>query len=317
MVLHKIAEITDSPRYDDYYLLRFCRARGFEIDDVCLMFSNFIQWRKENNVDDAFVLYRFPNIPAVRQIYRCGYHKTDKHGHPFYIDNPCQFKIDDVLGIISKEEILQYYIKEYEWLLHVRLPACSAAFNKKIERTFSILNIKGFSMSMFKEKSREFVKLPITVTQNNYPDVMYKLYIVNAPFLFKGAWAVIKPFLASGSRSKIKILGSKFQKELFEDVDPDNVPTFLGGNCTCEDMGGDCMHSDAGPWQEYPGDDFGELAKKQLREQNVSEGSNFIIETPEEPLQMESENHNVEVPVSIPIPEPTPAIPINATIVSE
>jgi hypothetical protein len=38
--------------YDDYYLLRFLRARKFNMDNTKLMFNNFLTWRKENDVDN-------------------------------------------------------------------------------------------------------------------------------------------------------------------------------------------------------------------------------------------------------------------------
>ncbi len=44
--------ITDHPQYDDYYLLRFLRARKFEMDKTILMFNTFMEWRKENDVDN-------------------------------------------------------------------------------------------------------------------------------------------------------------------------------------------------------------------------------------------------------------------------
>lgn len=44
--------------YDDYYLLRFCRARKFNLDAIKLMFNNFVEWRKENDVDNVIeVIY--------------------------------------------------------------------------------------------------------------------------------------------------------------------------------------------------------------------------------------------------------------------
>lgn len=46
------SKITDDPIYDDYYLLRFLRARKFDMDKTKLMFNNFIEWRKENDVDN-------------------------------------------------------------------------------------------------------------------------------------------------------------------------------------------------------------------------------------------------------------------------
>lgn len=51
--------ITEHPQYDDYYLLRFLRARKFEMDKVILMFNTFMEWRKENDVDNILEVIPF------------------------------------------------------------------------------------------------------------------------------------------------------------------------------------------------------------------------------------------------------------------
>ena len=76
------------------------------------------------------------------------------------------------------------------------------------------------------------------------------MFVVNAPFIFSGAWAVVKGFLDERTVKKIKILGSSFQKEVAELVDLETLPSFLGGKCKCESLGG-CMKSNIGPWQEF------------------------------------------------------------------
>lgn len=38
----KESHITNDPIYDDYYLLRFLRARKFDMEKTKLMFNNFI-----------------------------------------------------------------------------------------------------------------------------------------------------------------------------------------------------------------------------------------------------------------------------------
>lgn len=53
----KETNLTENPMFDDRYLLRFCRARDFNFDKVWLMFSNFIKWRKEEEVDDILVSF--------------------------------------------------------------------------------------------------------------------------------------------------------------------------------------------------------------------------------------------------------------------
>lgn len=264
----KDEEITDDPRYDDYYLLRFLRARKFNIDKTIEMFEDFLDWRYEHKANDAMVLYKCPNIPEVKKIYHHGYHKTDKLGRPFYIDQPCNFNVKDVLEIAPEDEFYQYYIREYEYLLHVRFPACSAAYGSKVEQSFSLINMKGFNMGKLSKKSREFIKIAIKMGQDYYPEIMGKMFIINAPFIFKAAWAIFSPLIDAKTKKKISILGSGYKKELFKYVDPENVPASLGGECECPEGTGGCFHSDVGPWNEHPGDEFGEAAKKRLLEED-------------------------------------------------
>lgn len=263
--------LTNDPRYDDYYLLRFLRARQFDMEKTIKMFTDFLAWRTEHRADEAMVIYKCPNVEKAKNLYQHGYHGTDRLGRPFYIDQPCKFHIDDLLEIVEKAELYQYYVREYEKLLHIRMPACSAACGTRIEQSFSLLNIDGFTMGKLKEKSREFVKIATSIGQDNYPEIMGKTFIINAPFVFKGAWAIVKGFLDEKTRKKITILGSSYQKELFEHVDPENVPKELGGECTCPEHEKGCMFSDKGPWNEYPADEFGEAAKQAVLEEEKKE----------------------------------------------
>jgi len=119
--------LTNDPRYDDYYLLRFLRARQFDIERTMKMFREFLDWRTEHRADEAMVIYKCPNVEHARDIYQHGYHGVTLEGEPFYIDQPCKFEIDDLLKVVGRDELYQYYVREYEKLLHIRMPACSQA----------------------------------------------------------------------------------------------------------------------------------------------------------------------------------------------
>ena len=41
------------------------------------------------------------------------------------------------------------------------------------------------------------------IGQDYYPEIMGQMFIVNAPFLFTGVWAVVKSFLDERTRNKI------------------------------------------------------------------------------------------------------------------
>ena len=44
------------------------------------------------------------------------------------------------------------------------------------------------------------------------------MFIINAPMLFSGIWAVIKPWIDEKTRNKINIIGSGFKDKLLEIV---------------------------------------------------------------------------------------------------
>lgn len=68
------------------------------------------------------------------------------------------------------------------------------------------------------------------------------MFIVNAPMLFSGIWAAIKPWIDEKTRNKIVIIGSGFKEKLLEIIDPENLPEFLGGSSKTD------LSVNAGPW---------------------------------------------------------------------
>ena len=76
---------------------------------------------------------------------------------------------------------------------------------------------------------------------------MGHLAVINAPYSFAAIWAAVRPWLAKETQEKVHILSSDYQSGLLELVDAENLPTSLGGKCTCEGYGG-CEASQAGPW---------------------------------------------------------------------
>lgn len=55
-------ELDPSGQFDDYDILRFCRARKFHIAEVQKMFENFIMERRKHNVDAILSQFTFPEL---------------------------------------------------------------------------------------------------------------------------------------------------------------------------------------------------------------------------------------------------------------
>ena len=186
------------------------------------------------------------------EVYPHGYHKTDKKGRPIYIERQGQLKVDDVFKITTEERLVKHYIKSYELLLKLRFPACSAVAGQRIEQGLTVLDLHGGSTKILSKKVYGMIQLASKIGSDYYPEIMGQCFIVNAPMLFTGVWAVVKGFIDEKTRKKITILGGKYQKELLELVESENLPEFLGGACTCPEAGG-CLKTNfqPGPWNDY------------------------------------------------------------------
>ena len=120
---------------------------------------------------------------------------------------------------------------------------------------------------------------------------MGQMFILNAPLLFTGVWAVVKGFLDQRTRDKIKIYGHKYQKDLLALVDADNLPDFLGGNCTCPEFGG-CIFSNAGPWNDYEIVHPTGIRRKQIMTDSEENGNGVVGEIQKDELEKKEEKEH-------------------------
>lgn len=198
----KTEDLTNDPFIDDYYLLRFLRARKFDMEKTQFMFKNYLQWRKDNGVDDI-KSFDFTEAKEVFPHYQRGYHKTDKLGRPIYYERVGQMKVNEVWKITNEERMVKGFIQAYEHLVRCQLPGCSLAKGSKVEQTFTIIDLKGFSLSMMTSKTYGLIKIASSVAQDNYPEVMGATWVINSGMLFTGVWSIVKGFLDEKTQKKI------------------------------------------------------------------------------------------------------------------
>jgi hypothetical protein len=56
------------------------------------------------------------------------------------------------------------------------------------------------------------------------------MFIINAPWIFKPLWAMIKPWLDPNTVNKIRVFGyNDYQEELKKVIDEDQIPKEYGG----------------------------------------------------------------------------------------
>lgn len=240
-------------RYDDYYLLKFLRARKFDLEKTMIMFKNFLDWRKREDIDNIERNFHFTEQLEVKKLYPHGYHKIDKLCRPIYIELISQINLKELFKITDDKRLILYYVQEYERVMRYRFKACSKLKGEVVDQSFTILDLKGIGLGDMMGKTRKFLQLATSIGQDYYPENLGVMFLVNTSSFFSAVWSIVKGFIDEKTRKKIQVEKDKYQKKLLEFVDAENLPSFLGGTCTCSHIPGGCLYSDIGPWNPEGG----------------------------------------------------------------
>ncbi|KAJ7640821.1 CRAL-TRIO domain-containing protein [Mycena polygramma] len=238
-------------RHDEATLLRFLRARKFDVAKAKEMLLAAEKWRKEFGVDELVRTFDFKELEEVDKYYPQYYHSMDKSGRPIYIERIGNLNVKALYACTSLERLLQHLVVEYESFLTSRLPACSAAAGHPVDTSLTILDLGGVSLSNF-IRVKDYVAAATHIGQNYYPEILGAFYIINAPWAFTAVWAAIKPWLDEVTVSKVHIVGgpSAYRPRLLAQIAPESLPKEFGGTCVCK---GGCSLSDVGPWNPEGG----------------------------------------------------------------
>ncbi|CAA7407794.1 unnamed protein product [Spirodela intermedia] len=265
--------------YPDETLVRFLKARDWNVPRAHNMLVDCLRWRVENEIDNILAkpispadLYR-----AVRDTQLVGVSGYSKKGQPV-------FAIGAGLSTFDRASVhyyLQSHIQINEYRDRVVFPTATKKRGDYVGTCLKVLDMTGLRISALSQI--KLLTIISTVDDLNYPEKTETYYIVNAPYVFSACWKVVKPLLQERTRRKIQVLQGCGRDELLKVMDYSSLPHF----CLREGSGSS-RHSATGTESCYSLDhDFHQQLYTYIREQSlmqnpvapISQGS-FHVDVP-------------------------------------
>jgi hypothetical protein len=208
----------------DNWLLRFIRARKFELDPALNMFSKSMHWRSQELSASDWV------IEGDASSYLNGTNKgfvknfttekswiegTDRQNNPvFWFQAKKHFGSDSPAA-----ETQRYAVVTIEWCrLFLK------EVNDSADTVSIVFDLTGFSL---KNADYTSIKFLADVFEAHYPESLGRIFIHNAPWIFSTVWNIVKNWLDPVVASKIHF--TKNYQELCGFIDSKYIPINLGG----------------------------------------------------------------------------------------
>jgi len=213
-------------------LLRFCRARDFHYDKIRLMLEGFINFRESIDYEKVKQLDQAYFKPMTDH-YARGYVGYDYEGRLVMVEKISHSNPHEMFKNVTEDQITEYFVNLYERLLYVIFPILSRHHNRRIDRTVLIIDLADVNiLKLFDGDLKTFLKFSSKMSQDYYPELLGKSFIINAPWVFKGIWSIVKIWLDKKTTEKFVIDSGPAIDKLGECMDIRILPTYLGGQRT-------------------------------------------------------------------------------------
>eukprot|EP00057_Strongylocentrotus_purpuratus_P006694 XP_011661168.1 PREDICTED: SEC14-like protein 2 [Strongylocentrotus purpuratus] len=222
----KVSDVLQ-PYHNDYWLLRFLKARNFNLKKSESMFRKNVLWREENKISQLYSEYK---EPEVLQKYKPGGKLGNaKDGRPVFLDPIGNVDFKGLLHSVTVSDATKFYIKTLESLQRDVISQ-TEKLKRQIVGVYYIVDMEHLGHHHLWKPGVQFTTSVIQQCEQQYPELLHKVIVVRAPRMFPLAYSIVKPFLNEQTRKKVVVFKDDFESELLSIIDADLLPKYWGGN---------------------------------------------------------------------------------------
>ncbi|KAG5765610.1 hypothetical protein H9Q72_006296 [Fusarium xylarioides] len=210
--------------HPDTTLLRFLRARDWDVNKAVDMAVSALNWRDERQIQKTIVgggeaVGLKKTLTTDEESFMAQYRSgksyvrgTDKDNYPVYV---IRVRLHDPHKQ-SAESMEEYVLHNIETLrVMAREPQ---------DRVCLIFDLTGFGL---RNMDFHVVKFLVDILEKRYPETLSVVLVHNAPFVFWGVWTVIKHWLDPVVASKVHFTSGT--KGLLKFIAKENLQKSYGG----------------------------------------------------------------------------------------
>ncbi|KAJ1552115.1 hypothetical protein HK405_012600, partial [Cladochytrium tenue] len=143
--------------------------------------------------------------------------------------------------VVSQDDMLEHHCQLQEFLFRQLMTDASRRFGRVIDKQCVIFDCTGMGLHQLYMPAMGYLRAMVELDSRFFPERLERIFLVNAPTVFSRVWQMVRRWLDKGVLDKVHILGSDFKDVLLKYIDPESLPEFLGGTCTCSHMPNGCV----------------------------------------------------------------------------
>ncbi|CAL8068092.1 unnamed protein product [Orchesella dallaii] len=212
---------------EDIYLVRWLRARNFNIPQAEDMLKTHLRWRKATNMDRL----RMKDFADISSKYPVYVDTFDKNGAPVIIAANGQWDLREAHLTGNGQRLLLFIDKAMDEAASLIRKAQQEG--KNVTRFHWVLNQEGFNLIQH-GCPRCFLSIVhfLNSYENNFPGLMDKLIVINAPRSIQVVAPIVRA-TSSTFESRVQLFSTnkaEWVKYLLEFIDEDQLTEEYGGS---------------------------------------------------------------------------------------
>jgi|MDSY01.2.fsa_nt_gb hypothetical protein len=230
-------------------IARYIYARGGDEEKAWKSLSHTLRWRSQFGeahgrpnltVDDIMrFTIKDEKMKAIRRCHPYGWQGYDKEGRLVYMVRAGQINTNSLKYEISESDAEICHVQAMEFQNKVLLkPEGSPPDLRRLNGVTVICDMFGLNIHHVWPLVYKLLKKISKLDQDNYPENLARMFVINAPLVFYLMWRILVPHLDLRTRGKVSVFSNSQDHipALLEIMDMSDIPRCIGGTSVKDAM---------------------------------------------------------------------------------